>query len=141
MRLLAVLGVAAALVTGCSTDLDTGGDTTGGGSGSGVVTVTDSGAVEVAAGGTLRVVLEANPTTGYGWEVVIAPDEAVLAQQGEAVYGPTVTDTALVGSGGATTFEFLAVGAGSTTVELVYRRPWEDGVEPVETVTIDVTVG
>jgi inhibitor of cysteine peptidase len=90
--------------------------------------------------GELRVALAANPTTGYSWEVSGAPDPAVLEQMGEAVYEASPTDTMVVGSGGVMTFEFQAVGAGTTTLELVYRRPWEDGVEPIETVTIDVTV-
>lgn len=134
MRTMLALALAVALVTGCSDDLDIG----DGGSGS--VTVVGSGEVTLQVDGELKVALAANPSTGYGWEVSVAPDPAVLEQAGEPVYEPTPTDTMVVGSGGVTTFVFRAVGAGSTTVELVYRRPWEEGVEPIETVILDVTV-
>jgi inhibitor of cysteine peptidase len=134
MRTMLALAMAVALVTGCSDDLDIG----DGGNAS--VTVVGSGEVDLAAGGELKVALAANPSTGYTWEVSVTPDPAVLEQVGESVYEPTPTDTMVVGSGGTMTFEFRATGAGTTTVELVYRRPWEEGVEPVETVTLDVTV-
>lgn len=138
MRVLAALAMVAALVTGCSSDLDLGGSD--GSPGSGTVTVTGSGAVSVTAPATVRVTLAANPSTGYGWEMSVAPDPTVLDQVGEPVYEATPTDTMVVGSGGVTTFEFATVGPGTTTIELVYRRPWEEGVEPVEIVTLDVIV-
>ena len=134
MRVVAALAVAVALVTGCSEDLDIG----GGGTSS--VTVVGSGEVTLREGGELKVALAANPSTGYSWEVSGAPDAAVLEQVGEPAYEASPTETMVVGSGGTTTFVFRAVGAGTTTLELVYLRPWEDGVEPVDTVTIDVTV-
>lgn len=134
MRVVAALAVAVALVTGCSADLDIG----DGGSAS--VTVVGPGDVTLRVDGELTVALAANPTTGYTWEVSGAPDPAVLEQVGEPVYEATPTDTMVVGSGGVMTFQFRATGPGTTTVELVYRRPWEEGVEPVDTVIIDVTV-
>lgn len=134
MRVVAALAVAVALVTGCSEDLDIG----GGGSAS--VTVVGSGEVTLREGGELKVALPANPSTGYTWEVSGAPDPAVLEQVGESVYEASPTDTMVVGSGGTMTFVFRAVGVGTSTLELVYLRPWEEGVEPVDTVTIAVTV-
>lgn len=134
MRKMLALAMAVALVTGCSDDSDTGDG------GSGTVTVVGSGEATLQVDGVLEVALAANPTTGYTWEVSGAPDAAVLEQVGEPVYEASPTDTMVVGSGGVMTFEFRAAGAGTTTLELVYRRPWEEGVEPIETVTIDVTV-
>ncbi len=134
MRKMLALAMAVALVTGCSDDLDIGDG------GSATIAVVGSGEATLRVDGELKVALAANPTTGYTWEVSGAPDPAVLEQMGEAVYEASPTDTMVVGSGGVMTFEFQAVGAGTTTLELVYRRPWEDGVDPIETVTIDVTV-
>jgi predicted secreted protein len=37
-------------------------------------------------------------------------------------------------------FRFEAVEAGETLIELVYHRPWEEGVEPLETFSIQVIV-
>ena len=134
MRKMLAVAMAVALVTGCSDDLDNG----DGGSAS--ITVVGSGEVTLRVDGELTVALAANPSTGYTWEVSGAADPAVLEQVGEPVYEASPTDTMVVGSGGTMTFEFRAVGAGTTTLELAYLRPWEEGVEPVDTVTIDVTV-
>ena len=38
------------------------------------------------------------------------------------------------------TVRFEAVEAGQMDLRLVYHRPWETGVEPLETFTVQVTV-
>jgi predicted secreted protein len=45
-----------------------------------------------------------------------------------------------VADGGQMTFIFLAASAGTTSLELAYRRPFEPGVAPAKTVRYDVTV-
>jgi len=105
------------------------------------VTVTASGPATLAVGDTLVVTLPANPSTGYSWALTSAPAAAVLAAPGEPAYTPDRTGGApMPGAGGKATFRFAAVGAGSTRVVLAYRRGWETGVPPVETVTVEVTV-
>jgi inhibitor of cysteine peptidase len=91
-------------------------------------------AVEVQIGESFTVVLPGNPTTGYSW-VVDGIDPAILAATEPAYVG----DSDLIGSGGAFTFTFTAMGAGETTVRLVYERSWEQ-TEPLETFTLTVTV-
>ncbi len=99
----------------------------------------DGSEVELAAGQTLEVTLESNPTTGYGWEVSEV-DGAVLAQEGEAQFQEAPTEgEQVVGAGGVQTFRFTA-SPGETTLTLVYRRPWEKDVDPLETFTVHVTV-
>ena len=49
-------------------------------------------------------------------------------------------DSNVVGSGGTQEVVIEGTGAGTTTFELRYVRPWEDGVAPAETATFDVTV-
>ncbi len=141
MRTMAALAVAAAMtmgvsMSGCGLRAEDG----SGNDGFANVTLTGSSEVTLRVGGELKVALAANPSTGYGWEVSTAPEPAVLEQVGEPVYEATPTDTMVVGSGGTTTFRFRAEAAGTTEVVLVYRRPWEEGVEPVDTVTVEVTV-
>ena len=53
---------------------------------------------------------------------------------------PPVVAPVPVGDGGQMTFIFLAATAGSTTLELAYRRPFEPNVAPAKTVRYDVTV-
>ena len=100
----------------------------------------NGGQVEVAAGRTLILTLESNPTTGYRWEVVEAKD-AVLRQVGEAEFTvASELDPPPPGTGGVEVFRFEAFEAGETLLELVYHRPWEEGVEPLETYSIRVKV-
>lgn len=100
----------------------------------------NGGQVALKQGQVLVVSLESNPTTGYSWEVAEI-DDAVLKQKGEVEYQQAdAGDPPKVGVGGVETFRFEAQGAGTASLKLVYHRPWEEGVEPLETYTLEVTV-
>ena len=100
----------------------------------------DGSQVELAAGQVLVITLASNPTTGYGWEVVDL-DTAVLQQVGEAEFQSSDSgDAPLVGAGGVEVFRFEAAGSGQTDLTLVYHRPWEKGVDPLETFAVQITV-
>jgi CubicO group peptidase (beta-lactamase class C family)/predicted secreted protein len=97
----------------------------------------DGSQVTMESGQALVIRLESNPTTGYSWAVQEI-DTAVLRQIGDVEYEPA--DTGLVGSGGWESCRFEAVAAGQTTLELVYRRPWEEDIPPDETFILDIIV-
>ena len=98
------------------------------------------GRVTVALGQIFTVTLESNPSTGYRWEWVDHQD-SIVEQMGEAQFKPRETgDPPLVGAGGWESFDFKAVHQGQMTLKLVYRRPWEEGVEPLKTFSLQVTV-
>jgi inhibitor of cysteine peptidase len=137
VRTLAVMVMMAAATLGACGSKDEG---AGENVATGDVTVTASGPVSVKVGQTLVVTLASNPSTGYSWAISTAPDSAVLTQDGDITYTATNPDVVMPGSGGSETVRFTATAAGTTTVVLDYRRPWETDVPPVETVTIDVTV-
>jgi inhibitor of cysteine peptidase len=92
--------------------------------------------VELAKGQNLTITLEGNPTTGYGWEVAEV-DESILRQIGEIEYRP---ESDLIGAPSMATIQFEAVGAGQSPLELVYRRPWEEGVDPIDSFSTQVSV-
>jgi inhibitor of cysteine peptidase len=95
--------------------------------------------VELNTGQVLEVTLESNPTTGYSWEVTEV-DEAVLTQIGEVEFQEAPAEgEPLVGGGGTETLRFASA-TGETTLTLVYHRPWEKDVEPLETFTVQVVV-
>src|SRR5262245_5712210 len=103
------------------------------------VTVESSGRAVLAVFQELAVQLEANATTGYAWELVApVPDVVTVVDPGRYQARPDTEGR--VGSGGVTTFVFRAVHAGTGTLELVYRRPWERGVAPARTVRVDLEV-
>jgi len=94
----------------------------------------------VVLGQVFTVTLESNPSTGYRWEWVDHQD-SIVEQMGEAQFKPRETgDPPLVGAGGWESFDFKAVHPGQMTLKLVYRRPWEEGVEPLKTFSLQVTV-
>ena len=93
--------------------------------------------MQLKKGQTLVVTLEGNPTTGYSWEVAEPLDEQVLQQAGEAEFK---AESEALGAGGVQILRFEAVNAGQITLKLVYHRPWEEGVEPLETYSLQVVV-
>jgi len=93
--------------------------------------------MQLKKGQTLVVTLEGNPTTGYSWEVADPLDEQVLRQAGEPEFQQ---ESDLVGAGGVQILRFEAVNAGKMTLKLIYHRPWEKDVEPLETYSIQVVV-
>ncbi|MCP4611517.1 MAG: hypothetical protein GY845_22630 [Planctomycetes bacterium] len=100
----------------------------------------DGGQVELEQGQILVVTLESNPTTGYSWQQA-ENQETYLEQIGEAEFKQSLTDgPPKVGAGGWEIFRFKAISAGKMTLQLVYHRPWEEGVEPVNTFSIDVLI-
>jgi inhibitor of cysteine peptidase len=96
--------------------------------------------IDLSQGQVLVVTLDSNPTTGYSWAVA-AVDTSLLTQDGDAVYNAQDTQkTPLVGAGGSETFRFTASAAGSTTLRLEYRRPWEKDQPADQTYTLQVVV-
>jgi len=96
--------------------------------------------IDLKPGQILVVTLQSNPTTGYRWERVENQD-SILEQMGEAEFKPSETGgLPPIGGGGWEIFRFKAINKGQTTLTLVYRRPWETGVEPLSTFFIQVVV-
>ena len=89
-------------------------------------------------GQTLVVSLPSNVTTGYSWEVE-SIDPAVLSQTGDPEY-VSEADEGVVGGGGTETFRFEAVAPGRVQLTLIYHRPFEEGVDPIDTFTVTVEV-
>ena len=99
--------------------------------------VTAPGPIELSVGGRATIELEANPTTGYQWEPASEPDSSVLRVVSDEYRSG---GSGAVGSGGTQVMVIEGVAAGSTTLDLRYVRPWEDGGEPAETAAYEVTV-
>ena len=93
---------------------------------------------EVELGEMFEIVLEANATTGYSWELIEIDDDVVQLMESEYIADPNAEG--LVGKGGKTVFRFEAVGSGQTALKIVYRRSWETDVEPLRTQIVQVTV-
>ena len=83
--------------------------------------------------------LPSNPSTGYTWEVQDL-DDSVLEQLGDAEFESVDTAPNLVGAGGTLVMTFRAIAPGTVVLTLVYHRPWEVDVLPIQTFSVTVTV-
>jgi len=92
--------------------------------------------IELRVGGKIELVLDANPSTGYLWDVATA-DITVVRQDGEPQFKPDSKD---IGSGGKMTFHFEAVAPGEEVLRLIYHRPFEQDVPPLRTVEVYILV-
>ena len=102
------------------------------------LTAADEGSqVEVKSGGQIIITLDGNPSTGYTWEVKDL-DSVMFEQVSDPVFNSS--NPGLVGSGGTLTLTFKSLKAGASTLTLIYHRPWETGVDPLDTFTVAVTV-
>ena len=96
--------------------------------------------IELEKGQVLVITLESNPTTGYRWEVVEF-EEPILQQMGGAEFKVSdPREPPPPGTGGWETFRFEATSAGQMALNLVYHRPWEEDVDPLETFSVQVIV-
>jgi inhibitor of cysteine peptidase len=96
--------------------------------------------IELEKGQVLVITLESNPTTGYRWEVVEF-EEPILQQMGGAEFKQSdPREPPPPGTGGWETFRFEATSAGQMALNLVYHRPWEEDVDPLETFSVQVIV-
>lgn len=95
--------------------------------------------VSLAVGQGLVVTLEANPTTGFAWQLSEL-DQNVVKQNGSPEYEQDPGADGKVGVGGKSVLTFVAVAPGSTKLGLSYMRAWEQGVEPAKRFTVNLTV-
>jgi inhibitor of cysteine peptidase len=102
------------------------------------LTATDKGSqISLKVGGQVVITLDGNPSTGYTWEAQ-GLDTTIFKQVGEATF--VSSDPGLVGAGGSLTLTFSVLKAGTAPLTLVYHRPWETGVDPIDTFSVTVTV-
>ncbi|HEY4907127.1 MAG TPA: protease inhibitor I42 family protein [Candidatus Acidoferrum sp.] len=93
--------------------------------------------INLRVGDGVKVTLAENPTTGYKWEFLAQP-EPVCVTVGDAYVANPAMGT--IGGGGAHEWNFRAVGKGTGTLSLGYRRPWEKDAAPAKTFTLTMVV-
>lgn len=91
--------------------------------------------VNIKVGGLIVITLDGNPSTGYSWEAKDL-DTSSFEQIGDPVFNSS--NPGLVGSGGTLTLTFKTLITGTSTLTLVYHRPWEKTIDPLD--IFEVTV-
>jgi inhibitor of cysteine peptidase len=86
--------------------------------------------INLKVGETQRIELRSNPTTGYSWYPTKKIEKNPIITLVKSGY--EADNTGLVGSGGIQFWEIRGKKAGSYTLTLQYKRPWEKKVKPVE---------
>jgi predicted secreted protein len=90
--------------------------------------------VDVSRGESFEVSLPVSPATGFRWKIT-ANGEPVSRMTAEEFHPGTE-----VGGQGIHTWQFRAVHAGETHINLVLQRSWEAPNEPAQTFTLRVVV-
>lgn len=102
----------------------------------------DSGKTVSAGVGDLVIIeLNANPTTGYSWQVEPVAKDAPLVLKSKVFESlsqrnPEVQPT--IGQGGFTTVMYQVVRSGKASISLFYRRPWEKEAKPAKTFKVTI---
>lgn len=111
------------------------------------VSVKDNGStINIRKGDGIYLSLEGAPSTGYSWELVDL-DKNILEQQGDVIIRsippikkPGGMEVEVVGGPGTYDFSFIAVRSGETSLHLIYHRPWEKDIEPIDTFTLNIEI-
>jgi inhibitor of cysteine peptidase len=84
----------------------------------------------------LEVKLPSNPSTGYSW---VAKESRSLStvNQVDQRFESSASDN-IVGAPGTTTIKFAPTAKGTTNLELVYKRPFEDNGEILNSYSIKI---
>lgn len=111
-----------------------------------IVTVTESAngsTVNIGEGDRLRVELPSNPSTGFSWQT-LELNSWVLARTKRPEFTPDWVvgpdRQRMVGGAGKLTFEYEAIGAGTSPVKIAYSRQWETNTAPAKTFQLTVVV-
>jgi inhibitor of cysteine peptidase len=78
-------------------------------------------AVTVRRGERFKIELQSNPSTGYRWHIVFSNKSILKPISSEFV--PKIANQ--IGSTGIQQFNFEATKEGTTSIKLIYKRPWE----------------
>ena len=87
----------------------------------------------------VTVSLEANPSTGYRWDVILAAP-TVLDRAGDEQFVAATTTGGAVGAAGKSVWHFRAARTGTDLLRFAYRRPGDKNVPAARTVVYTMNV-
>jgi len=92
--------------------------------------------IQVNAGDEFQILIEANATTGYHWEIIGELDKVEFVGNDYT----STSEAGLVGGGGVELWTFKAINAGETQVFFGYFPPSNDPTDPQQITTFTVIV-
>ncbi len=87
---------------------------------------------------SIKVSLEGNPTTGYGWYYELSTAD-IMELVSEDYVSDAGDDEEIVGIGGTFYFVFTAKKAGEVQITFSYKRIWEED-DPLESLVVRLKV-
>lgn len=81
--------------------------------------------------------LDSNPTTGYVWSLEKPLNTKNVKLLNNDFVAP---ETDQDGAGGKEVWRFRAVGAGNTSIVLIYSQPWDRETSPAKRLTIELAI-
>ncbi len=87
----------------------------------------NSSCIKLSLNDKFNVVLDANATTGYQWEIV-KYNKSVI----ELVHSDYKVDSSLMGAPGKQIYTFKVLSKGVTKLKIIYHRSWEKDVKPAK---------
>ena len=133
-----VLLACAMALPGCATESRDKAETSGNASDSLVIDAHAGDETRLRRSQLLAIALDSNASTGYAWEIV--EDGSPMLEPAPVPASAAPAAPPMPGAGGTSRWRYRAVQTGTTTLRLVYRRSWEQGVEPVRTASYRVVV-
>jgi predicted secreted protein len=100
-------------------------------------------AIETSPGKNFQILIGANPTTGYHWEIVGELDKSVIefvSKEYQSTSQPGSLAGGSVGGGGMDVWTFKAVAAGQAKITLGSYPPSNTANDPTETETFSISV-
>ncbi len=93
--------------------------------------------VDASPNQMINIQLESNVTTGFKWNLVTEPDAKVVKFISSKYNGPIGGG---VGAGGSETWQFQAIGKGTSALKLAYFRSFEPNTPAAREFSITVNV-
>ncbi|HEX5978100.1 MAG TPA: protease inhibitor I42 family protein [Nitrososphaeraceae archaeon] len=78
--------------------------------------------LSVKCGDKFKIEVESNPSTGYRWHIIFFNEDILKLISSEFV----AKLTNQIGTSGIERFNFEAKKEGTTCIQMVYKRAWED---------------
>lgn len=92
--------------------------------------------VKVKKDASFQVLLNANPTTGFDWQI-LSYDSTIIEVKHKSFIK---SDTQRMGAPGKQVFKFKAIAAGATDLRLIYVRPWERATSEADSFRVQIIV-
>jgi inhibitor of cysteine peptidase len=94
--------------------------------------------ITVSAGGSFKISLESNATTGFSWPEQAEIGSTTVVEQTKHEFITPTSDA--LGAPGKEVWTFKALQKGTTVIAMQYSRPWEGGEQATWTFNLTVTV-